>query len=155
MSSIANTVLIMCVTLVAAELLSKLAPESDMIVFMKSLIFLVVILSAIMAILDIDFSFDMQEINAQKQGTELVEYINEQYEKAAIDDTKKYIEGLLASVEISVEEINVFTDTAQDGSISIKKIEIYILNESERERILALINGVLNSEVETEVKLLA
>lgn len=153
MSSITATVLTICITVILTEVVARFAPKNNMISFVRALIFVLLFLSAIAGIFRMDLDFDWDGSGTAAE-TELGEYMGDQYEQAVQRDTVQYVTGLLQSIQLSAEEIDVKTDKHEDGSIIIQKITVTIEYEADRERTAAVLGGILGNEIETEVKCL-
>jgi len=154
MSSITSTVLTICITVILTEVVSRFSPKNDMITFVRALVFVLLFLSAIAGFLHMDVEFDWNESTGSSAGTELTEYLADQYEQSVQQETAQYVTGLLGTIQLSAEKIEINTDKNKDGSIIIQKITVTIKYEADRERTAAVLKGMMGNEIETEVKCL-
>ena len=154
MSSITGTVLTICITVILTEVVARFSPKSNMISFVRALIFVLLFLSAIAGVFHMDMDFDWTGNNGAAAETELNEYLGDQYEQSVQRETAEYVTGLLRTIQLSAEESEVMTDKHEDGSIIIQKITVTIKYEADRERTNAVLSGMMGNEIETEVKCL-
>ena len=154
MSSITGTVLTICITVILTEVVARFSPKNNMISFVRALIFVLLFLSAIAGLFHMDVDFDWNANAGNSAGTELNEYLGDQYEQTVQRETSQYITGLLETIQLSAEEIEIKTDKQEDGSIIIQKITVTIWYEADRERTVAVLSGMMGNDIETEVKCL-
>lgn len=153
MNAIKESVLTLCIVLIAVEVLSRFIPKNDMTNFVRALISLLLIVSAVATVWGQELNFDFATGEGNIGDTQLNTYIGDKYEQAAQADTQAYIEGLLETIQIKSEKIQVFTDINADSSILIEKISIDVQYEVDKERAEALLKNVIGDEIEVEVKI--
>lgn len=154
MSSITATVLTICITVILTEVVSRFSTKNSMITFVRALVFVLLFLSAIAGFFHMDLDFDWNANAGGGAETELNEFLGDQYEQTVQKETAQYVTGLLSTIQLSAEEIEIKTDKHEDGSIIIQKITVTIQYEADRERTAAVLNGMMGNEIETEVKCL-
>ncbi len=150
MKEIQASVLTVCVLLVAVEVISRIAPPNKMIGFVRSLIITLLLVSAVSTWAGSDFQIDFADTSAA-ENDELQEYVNEQYENTVQEQMADYIAGLLETIQIENNKIEVFTDINESGSILIEKVRVVIRYENDRERAAALLKNTLGDELKVEV----
>lgn len=153
MNAIKESVLTLCIVLIAVEVLSRFIPKNDMTNFVRALISLLLIVSAVATVWGQELNFDFATGEGSTGDTQLNTYIGDKYEQAAQADTQAYIGGLLETIQIKSEKIQVFTDINADSSILIEKISIDVQYEVDKERAEALLKNVIGDEIEVEVKI--
>ena len=137
MNQVMESVLTVCVALVAAELLRRFCPEDQMVRFVSGLVALGLLLSA---------------AQGQRQQEELSSYLEEQYQQAAQQDGEAYVQSLLAAAGLQAKEIQVSTDRNQDGSIVLTEVAAVFTYPVEGERASALLRNVLGEGVRIMVE---
>ncbi|WP_099203811.1 hypothetical protein [Scatolibacter rhodanostii] len=150
MNEIKGTILTVCVMLVATELISKIVPQNKMMGFVRSLMVTVILISVVSTWAGKDFELATLAED-YSQNEELEEYVNGQYESAAQQEISQYITGLLQTIQIESEKIEIFTDITADGSILIEKVSVTTRYASDKERARALLQNTVGNEFEVEV----
>lgn len=152
MSRVLESVLTVCVVLIATELLRRFCPEDRMVRFVGSLVALGLLVSMVGAVLRLEVDLSLPAAQAQRQQEELSSYVEEQYQQAARQDGEDYIRGLLAAAGLQAKEIRVLTDRTSDGSIVLTEVAAAFTYPSEGERARALLRNVLGQQVRVVVE---
>lgn len=153
MNTIKETVLMVCIILIAVELICKIVPDNNMLTFVKGLVFVMLFISIISSITNLDLSLNVSKEGIDISDNELYQYVEEQYEDSAVTQTREYIEELLYSIDIEYKEIEIFTDKNEDSSILIEKVRVELVYKSDKDRAKALLEGALGEDVKIEVKI--
>lgn len=153
MNAMRETVLTVCVVLIAIELFARLVPKTAMLNYVRGLIAVILLLSAVSTISGLDIRLPTAGELAADENSALNEYLSQNYEETVKRQAKNYLTGLLETIEVAPREIQIFTDKNTDGSIIITKIQIVAAYEVDRTRALALLKNVVGKETELEVKL--
>lgn len=153
MNTIKETVLMVCIILIAVELICKIVPDNNMLTFVKGLVFVMLFISIISSITNLDLSLNVSKEGIDISDNELYQYVEEQYEDSAVTQTREYIEELLYSIDIEYKEIKIFTDKNEDSSILIEKVRVELVYKSDKDRAKALLEGALGEDVKIEVKI--
>ena len=152
MNTVMESVLTVCVVLIATELLRKFCPENHMVRFVGSLVALSVLISTVGTLLSVDVDFSLAGEQTQNQQEELTSYVEEQYEQAAQQDWEEYIKGLLATAGLEAKEIRVLTDRNEEGSIVLTEVTAVFQYSTEEERARALLQNVLGEGIRVTVE---
>ena len=83
MNQVMESVLTVCVALVAAELLRRFCPEDQMVRFVSGLVALGLLLSLVGAATGLELDLPLSAAQGQRQQEELSSYLEEQYQQAA------------------------------------------------------------------------
>ena len=150
MNQVMESVLTVCVALVAAELLRRFCPEDQMVRFVSGLVALGLLLSLVGAATGLELDLPLSA--AQRQQEELSSYLEEQYQQAAQQDGEAYVQSLLAAAGLQAKEIQVSTDRNQDGSIVLTEVAAVFTYPVEGERASALLRNVLGEGVRVMVE---
>ena len=143
MNQVMESVLTVCVALVAAELLRRFCPEDQMVRFVSGLVALGLLLSLVGAATGLELDLPLSAAQGQRQQEELSSYLEEQYQQAAQQDGEAYVQSLLAAAGLQAKEIQVSTDRNQDGSIVLTEVAAVFTYPVEGERASALLRNVL------------
>ena len=148
MNQVMESVLTVCVALVAAELLRRFCPEDQMVRFVSGLVALGLLLSLVGAATGLELDLPL----SAAQQEELSSYLEEQYQQAAQQDGEAYVQSLLAAAGLQAKEIQVSTDRNQDGSIVLTEVAAVFTYPVEGERASALLRNVLGEGVRVMVE---
>lgn len=152
MNTLKATVLTICIFLVAAEVVARFCPKNEMINFIRGLISVLLLISAVTSLFHLDIHWNVAMDQAQEQQNELSGYIEDQVEDSAQRELEKSIRGLLATIDLKPEKIEIFTDITDVSSIVLTKVSATFFYESDARRADALLQNVLGEETEVEVK---
>ena len=83
MDQVMESVLTVCVALVAAELLRRFCPEDQTVRFVSGLVALGLLLSLVGAAMVLELDLPLSAAQGQRQQEELSSYLEEQYQQAA------------------------------------------------------------------------
>ena len=139
MNQVMESVLTVCVALVAAELLRRFCPEDQMVRFVSGLVALGLLLSLV----GVATGLELEELSS---------YLEEQYQQAAQQDGEAYVQSLLAAAGLQAKEIQVSTDRNQDGSIVLTEVAAVFTYPVEGERASALLRNALGEGVRVMVE---
>ena len=159
MNQVMESVLTVCVALVAAELLRRFCPEDQMVRFVSGLVALGLLLSLVGAVTGLELDLPLSAAQGQRQQEELSSYLEElssyleeQYQQAAQQDGEAYVQSLLAAAGLQAKEIQVSTDRNQDGSIVLTEVAAVFTYPVEGERASALLRNALGEGVRVMVE---
>ena len=150
MNQVMESVLTVCVALVAAELLRRFCPEDQTVRFVSGLVALGLLLSLVGAATGLELALSAAQ--GQRQQEELSSYLEEQYQQAAQQDGEAYVQSLLAAAGLQAKEIQVSTDRNQDGSIVLTEVAAVFTYPVEGERASALLRNALGEGVRVMVE---
>ena len=148
MNQVMESVLTVCVALVAAELLRRFCPEDQMVRFVSGLVALGLLLSLVGAATGLELDLPLSAAQGQRQQEELSSYLEEQYQQ----DGEAYVQSLLAAAGLQAKEIQVSTDRNQDGSIVLTEVAAVFTYPVEGERASALLRNALGEGVRVTVE---
>lgn len=151
MNTVWESLFAVCAVLAATELAGCFCSKSAMVGFVRALVTLVVLLSAVSAFLSLDWDFSVPRDRAERSAEELTSYVDGQVERAAEEEMEKYLAGLLDAGGIQPEKMELSTDIREDGSIVLTKVSAVFTHASDAERAGALLRNVLGDETEVEV----
>ena len=152
MNTLKATVLTVCIFLVAAEIIARFCPKNEMINFIRGLISVLLLISAVSSLFHLDINWNVAIDQAQEQQNELSGYVEEQMEDSAQRELEKSIRGLLATIDLKPEKIEIFTDITDESSIVLTKVSATFFYESDAQRADADLPTVLGEQSEVEVK---
>ena len=154
MNTLKATVLTVCIFLVAAEIIARFCPKNENDQFYTG-----PDLSSSsdfcrqFPFFHLDIHWNVAIDQAQEQQNELSGYVEEQMEDSAQRELEKSIRGLLATIDLKPEKIEIFTDITDESSIVLTKVSATFFYESDAQRADALLQNVLGEETEVEVKI--
>lgn len=152
MSGFLGTVLAVCAALIAAELIARLCPENSTVQFVGGLVALILLVSAVANLLNMDVDLSFSGTQMARQEEKLTSYVEERLEDAAQSDGEAYVEGLLAVAGLQAEKIQVLTDRNDDGSIVLTEVAVLFYYPSDGERAQMLLENALGEEVTVTVE---
>ena len=152
MSGFLETVLAVCAALIAAELIGRLCPENSTVQFVGGLVALILLVSAVANLLNLDVDLSFSGTQMARQEEKLTSYVEERLEDAAQSDGEAYVEGLLAVAGLQAEKIQVLTDRNDDGSIVLTEVAVLFYYPSDGERAQVLLENALGGEVTVTVE---
>lgn len=152
MNTVLQNVVMITVVLLCAEVLSRLCPKNEMLRFVRALITVALLVSAVASAFSIELDFSSALRNTENAANELSEYIDEEYDKAVGEESEKYIEGLFAVAGLNAKKIAVSTDISEESGIVLTEVEAVFTYESDAERARVLLKNALSEEVRIEVK---
>lgn len=152
MSEIWESLLSVCVVLAAAEVIGKLCGENSMVNLVRSLIALALAVSILSGLFSLDLDFTQPRRKTEEKQEELSQYVGDQLEEAARQETENWLQGLLAAAGMKAEKIRAEIDIGEDSSIVLKKVSALFVYESDAERARALFQTTLGDGTEVEVQ---
>lgn len=150
MDGVKESVLTICVVLVVTEIIVRVCPKNSMIHFVRALIVVVLLISAILGLFG--GPLDFPAVQAMPENTELTEYVEQEYREAAETEINRSIISLLAVLEIKPKEIQVFTDINDSSGIVLTKVIVTVSFQEEAQRAKILLASSLGEETAVEVK---
>lgn len=151
MNGVKETVLTVCIVMIAIELITRFGPKNDMLNFVRGLIFLLLLVSGISSLFHLDIDFSLVQARAQEENTELVEYVERQTELAVQEEWKRAIKSLLAAIQLEAKKIDIKTDITEDSSIVLTKVTVTFAYETEAQRGKLLLEKAFGEEIQVEV----
>lgn len=148
MSAVLRDAATMCGVLVAVELLSQLCEETELLRFVRGAAILLLLASFLVSLTRVDFTLTIPQDDAETRGDTLTSMVEEELEESTKEQYKSYLNGLLGSIGLQAEKIELFTTKTEDGSIVLDKAELTFAYEADRERAAALLHSVLPNEIE-------
>lgn len=146
MSAVLRDAATVCGVLVAVELLSQLCEETELLRFVRGAAILLLLASFLVSLARVDFTLTIPQNDAETRGDTLTSM--EELEESTKEQYKSYLTGLLGSIGLQAEKIELFTTKTVDGSIVLDKAELTFAYEADRERAAALLHSVLPNEIE-------
>ncbi len=151
MSQLFQDTAALCALLLAVELIAHLAPKNKMLGFTRGLAVLVLLASSIASFAGANWDWpDLAQPGAW-ENQELESYMEDQYQAAAEEHCRQYLQGLLAAGGIEAKKILPQININEDGSIVFTGVALQFHYESDAQRARALLAGALGQEVEIEV----
>lgn len=148
MSAVLRDAATVCGVLVAVELLSQLCEETELLRFVRGAAILLLLASFLVSLARVDFTLTIPQDDAETRGDTLTSMVEEELEESTKEQYKSYLTGLLGSIGLQAEKIELFTTKTEDGSIVLDKAELTFAYEADRERAAALLHSVLPNEIE-------
>lgn len=152
MNPVLESVVTICVILIATEVIGRFCPKNAMLQFVRALVAVVLLVSAAASLFSADLDLSLSQNRAESAQEELSGYLEEQYGKAASEEAKQSLEGLFAVAGLKAEKIEIFTDINEESSIVLTKVSAVFAYESDAQRAKALLQNTLGDEIEIEVK---
>lgn len=153
MNTVQETALTVCTVLIGTELVGRLVPKNSMMKFVRGLVFIVLLLSAGAAIGKVDFQLTSPGSMAAFDNSELSEYLSQSYEDNVKQQVHTYIKGLLETIEVVPEEIQIYTNRDSADTITVERIVVVTTYETDKLRSKALLDNVVGEEIKVEVQL--
>ncbi len=151
MGSLLEGLPVLCLVLIATEVMARLCPQEKTVGFVQGLVAVTLLCSAVAALFSASWDFSLPQAQAEGAQAGLVEYINGQYQSATEAELEKYLRGLLGAAGLQAKKIEVEVDITGDSRIVLAKVNAAFTYPVEQERAAALLRGVLGDTVEIEV----
>lgn len=104
MNGLKETVLAVCIIIVATEVICRLCPKNSMVGFVRALIITVLLASAVVSMTRMEFTFSLEDGIQTEAGEELTDYLDEEYENAAAAEMQGYVSGLMSTIDIETKK---------------------------------------------------
>lgn len=154
MPSILQNFTAVCAAVVVTEIISRICNKNTMVDFVRALAVLTLILSVVLPLVSVDWSIDTYTTAAESTGDELTAFVQERTTHAAEEEFTQYINGLLQTVGIRAEKIEVITDISDNNCIVLTDVKAAFAYEIDSERAGLLLNNTFGEDVNVEVQTL-
>ena len=149
--SIWQDLLAVCGVLIATELIARLCPKNEMVVFTRGLAVLVLLLSWVSSLLSLNWEFSQPSRGYQADNSHLSAYVQEQARKEVESEAERAILNVLAAAGLEPEKIRVSTDISEETGIELTKVQVSFDYLTDVERARTLLKNVLGEEIKLEV----
>lgn len=150
MNGISQTVFTVCVVLVATELLCKLVAENHALKFVRGLVVVMLLLSALSSVGGMESESFSRQIQPP-ENSELTNYLEECYQETVTAETRTYLEKILNTIDIDPLSVEVVTAGSQEEGITVEEVLVTVAYTVDQSRAEAVLKNLLGEFVDLEV----